>query len=175
MIHLRKAMDLAERIRAELLPWCERCEIVGSIRRARPFVNDIDLVVLPRDAAALRRRVLLRTEPISDGPEILRCRLANGIPLELFFTHADQTDLLTTTPSNFTSVYVCRTGSKEHNIHIATRARELGLSWQTMRGLVVMEESPGRPLGTLLKAESEAEFFGQLGLDFIPPAMRERN
>lgn len=175
MIDLRKALDLAERIRAELLPFCERCEIAGSIRRARPFVNDIDLVVLPRDAAALRRRVMQRTEPISDGPEILRCRLANGIPLELFFTHAAQQDLLHTTPSNFTSVHVCRTGSKEHNIYIASRARELGLKWETMRGLVVMEESPGRPLGALLKTESEAEFFGQLGLDFIPPATRERS
>lgn len=41
--------------------------------------------------------------------------------------------------------------------------------------LVVLEESPGRPLGALLKTESEAEFFGQLGLDFIPPALRERS
>lgn len=48
------ARDLAERVVAQLTPYCEKIKIAGSIRRHRPEIKDIDLVVLPK------------TEPIKD-------------------------------------------------------------------------------------------------------------
>ncbi len=197
-MNLYPASNLAEKIRAQLAPYClpGRCEIVGSIRRAREWVNDIDLAVIPIDDAALRARVFQNTTAISDGPEILRTRMKDGTILELFFAHAGKSDLLETTPGNWASVLVCRTGSKEHNIHIATRARELGLKWETMRGLVVTDGvgQPGgagvppvsvppgvppaskfeRKTGDLLRTDTEQDFFAALNLEFIPPALRER-
>lgn len=41
------ALALANKIAAEIRPVCERCEIAGSIRRKRPDVGDIELVVIP--------------------------------------------------------------------------------------------------------------------------------
>lgn len=173
---LHQALRIAEQIRDQLAPLClpGRCEIVGSLRRAREVVNDLDFALIPRDAALLRARVLQRTTPLSDGPDILRARLANGVALEIFFARAESADLLETVPSNWASVLVCRTGSKEHNIYLAERARQLGLKWETMRGLVVVEPSPGREPGQFLKTDTEEDFFATLNMEFIPPALRER-
>lgn len=169
-IALHKAFTLAERIVAELLPFCERIEIAGSMRRAREHVNDIDLVVLPKDAAGLRARVARKTQPITDGPLNLSVRLPGiarpGIQLDIFFAHGGTRDLIAPEPSNWGSVLLCRTGSKEHNIFLAQRAQELGYKWETMRGIV----SDGR----VVASESEEAIFEALGMDFMPPALRER-
>jgi len=178
-MNLLPAVKLAESLQEKLAPYClpGRCEIVGSIRRAREWVNDIDLALIPKDlehATALRERVFERTICIADGQEILRTRLKDGTCLELFFAHNGIADLLEAKPSNWASVLVCRIGSKEHNIYIAERAKQLGLEWKTMRGLMVVDEAPGRKSGDLLKTETEEEFFATLNLECIPPALRER-
>lgn len=43
------AVLIAEDLVRELAPLCERIEIAGSIRRMKYVVNDIDLVVIPRE------------------------------------------------------------------------------------------------------------------------------
>ena len=45
---LRLGIMAAERLRAELGPYCERIEIAGSIRRGKAQVGDIELVAIPR-------------------------------------------------------------------------------------------------------------------------------
>lgn len=35
------AERLANKIVAEILPYCERCEVAGSVRRRKPEVKDI--------------------------------------------------------------------------------------------------------------------------------------
>jgi len=47
------AADLAARIADGLAPVCERIQIAGSIRRQRPDVGDIELVVIPRFSRSL--------------------------------------------------------------------------------------------------------------------------
>lgn len=174
-MRLHDIYPIAERIKAELAPFCDRIEIAGSIRRARPEVNDIDLVVLPKPGQedALRARCKQRCTVLQDGPKNLIVRLLPsrllpqpGLQLDVFFTHGPSQDLLASAPSNWGSVYLCRTGSKEHNIRIAQRAQSMGLKWETMRGIV----GPG---GELVAGETEEEIFQALGMEFIAPALRE--
>ena len=40
-----KALEIAEKTKAQLAPYCERIEIAGSIRRKKPDVGDIEIVV----------------------------------------------------------------------------------------------------------------------------------
>jgi DNA polymerase (family 10) len=167
MTALHEAWAIADRIKAELLPFCEKLEVAGSLRRAREHVNDIDLVVLPKDAAGLRARVALRTMPITDGPANLMVRLRSGLQLDIFFAHGGTRDLLDAQPSNWGSVLLCRTGSKEHNIFLAQRAQELGLKWETMRGIVNAE-------GKILAGATEESIFEALNMDWVPPVLRER-
>lgn len=164
-IPITKARQIADRIRDELVPYAVQIEIAGSIRRGRPFVGDIDLVVIPRDYVALRARVLEKTHAIQDGPKNLLVRLRNGIQLDLFFAHKGTSDLFNPGPSNWGSILLCRTGSKEHNIKLCQAALKLGLHWDTTEGL--------KRDGKIIASATEEDIFTALGMDYIPPHDRE--
>jgi DNA polymerase/3'-5' exonuclease PolX len=56
----------ARKIADWLQPFCDRLEIVGSIRRSRPTVNDVDIVCIPivtekKDLLTFATRMLCRT------------------------------------------------------------------------------------------------------------------
>lgn len=165
---LSDAWKLAEKCQAALVEFCDKCEIVGSIRRARPQVNDIDLVCLPKlgRGPALRDRVKERTTVVQEGPHTLIVRLRNGVQLDIWFASHPESDLLTQTPGNWGSVLLCRTGSREHNIYLADRAQNMGLQWHTTRGIFREE--------TCLASETEEEIFKSLELPWLAPAFREK-
>jgi DNA polymerase (family X) len=177
-MNLRAAYNLAHAIREQLAPYCEpgRCEVVGSIRRAREHVNDIDLALIPKagQMQAIKDRCLKRAAPVKDGEEIFIVGLKDGTQLDIYFAHGETRDLVDAIPTNWGSVLLLRTGSKEHNIYVNQVAAGLGLKWGLARGIVVVEESPGRKPGQLIASATEEEMFAALNMEFVPPAMRER-
>lgn len=50
---LDDALPLARKIAADLVSVCERVEIVGSVRRRKPLVGDIELLCIPKFSASL--------------------------------------------------------------------------------------------------------------------------
>jgi len=58
------------------------------------------------------------------------------------------------------------TGSKEHNVHLRTRALKLGLTLSEY-ALARLDDN------TRVAGETEQEVYGKLGLPWIPPEMRE--
>ena len=171
---VRDAMLLAEKIRDVLIPFCEpeRCAIAGSIRRARPEVNDVDLVVQPRglEAAAALRAVLRKCPVVKEGPHYMVVRSKCGFPIDVWFAHGGTSDLLTSEPGNWGSLLLCRTGSKEHNIVLAQKARTMEMKWETSRGLVL---NPDTARAKVIASATEEEIFQCLGMEFVPPAFRE--
>lgn len=161
---LLEAQRLADRIAEELQPLCTRLEIAGSIRRQCGEVNDIDLVLIPSDPGALRDRVLRKSTVIQDGPQNLLVRMQNGFQLDIFIARPARADLFTTTPSNFGSLLLCRTGSKEHNIKLASRARARGLQWKIYEGIF---NGPN-----LVASATEQDLFAALEMDYIEPKDR---
>jgi len=157
----------AGRIRREILPFCERVDVAGSIRRGRPIVHDIDLVAIPRDMTRLKERCLRKAVPLSNGNQNFRFELSIGLQVEIYFAWPKQGELFAETPSNFGSLWLCRTGSREHNIHLVEHAKTLGLRWRPYVGVFDAENK-------LIASETERDIFSALGLDFIPPERRER-
>src|SRR3990167_7360212 len=51
-MELARAQEIAAQVLAELSPFCERCEIAGSIRRRKPEVGDIEIVAIPKTVTA---------------------------------------------------------------------------------------------------------------------------
>ena len=163
------AYRLADRIKSELLQYCDQIEIAGSIRRARPEVNDIDLVILPKPGQelALRNRIKARTTISIDGPQTLIVRLSTGFQLDVWIAHPPERDLVRTTPGNFGTLLVSRTGSREHNIYLCQRAIDLGLKWDPHHGV---KDAAGQ----ICASETEQDVFAAIGLPWIPPVQRER-
>lgn len=168
-IPLTKAEHAAKVIVERLQPFCARIEIAGSIRRRRPYCGDIDLVALPKEdghsAAELRARIVDGKEVIQNGPQNIHVRLTNGIELQVFLARPQHSDLLSTIPSNWGSLLLLRTGSREHNIRLVERAKAIGRKWSTYEG--VFEGNK------LIASESEEAIFDALKLPFTPPHLRE--
>lgn len=172
------AYALAEVMVSVLMNWCEKIEIVGSIRRGRPEVNDIDLVLLPKPGQipAIKARIQRRCRVVTDGPDSIMAELAlpltwrqrlglESVHLDFLFANHDERQLLYTVPSNWGTLVVCRTGSKEHNIRLCERAKSMGLHWNPHRGVMKGE--------AILAARTEEDVFKALDLPLIPSAFRE--
>lgn len=165
------ARAVARKIVQELQPACERVEIAGSLRRGNPAVHDIDLVLLPKTSSeefSLGASTLLEEllEHLVErgslasvrGKDKVKCFVATktGIPIDLYVAR----------PETWATLLLIRTGSKEHNIRLAQRARELGMKLRASGDGI--EDGHGN----LLKVDAEEDVFRILGLPYLTPEDR---
>lgn len=174
MIPLTRATKIAAKVAAELSPFCSRIELAGSIRRQRPEVGDIDLVLVPTDRPAIEQRVTRLCKLGRCGDQYLEAVMPDGTQLDLWFAHPGappELDIFGVPlgpqrPANFGSMLLCRTGSTMHNVHLIEHAKRRGLVWNAHWG--VYRD------GRCIASETEEAVFEALGLPFVPPEQRER-
>jgi DNA polymerase (family 10) len=159
----RSRADLARESAEPLLaalrahPATQRVEVAGSLRRRRESVKDIDFVLssqAPEAAAELFTTHESVGEIVQRGQTKSAVRLHNGL----------QADLRVVADDEFPYILHHFTGSKEHNVELRARAIDLGLKINEY-GLFRGEER--------IDCIDEAAFFKVLGLDYIPPELRE--
>ncbi len=160
-IPLPRAQSIAGSLRDQLreLDSVDSIEIAGSLRRGRETIGDIDLLVATEDSEPVHQafRSLVEVEEVLlSGDTKTSVRLHNGI----------QVDLRTVEPEIFGSALHYFTGSKEHHVALRTRAKRQGLKISEY-GVFGEDES------TPLASRSEQQLFDCLGLDYIPPELRE--
>jgi DNA polymerase (family X) len=155
------AMDLAERIVAELstVRGAERVAYAGSLRRMAESIGDVDVLVASEDVEpVVERFVGLKPvdEVIASGGTKTSVRTDEGL----------QVDLRVVPPGCWGAAMQYFTGSKPHNIKVRERAvrRKLKLSEYGLFDAKTDE---------LIVAETEEEVYERLGLDWIPPTLRE--
>ena len=169
-IPLAQAERIATVVAERLDPLCSRIAIAGSIRRRRQSVGDIDLVVIPRDLAALVARLNQSTRLVS-GKDSNQIRIMTvpklgDVQLDIFVAHEGKSGLFGGQPGNWGSLLLCRTGSPRHNIRICARAKENGFSWHPYQGVKNAQ-------GDIIVSETEEQIYAALGLPFIDPINRE--
>lgn len=183
-ISLGMAQKIAEKIRDELAPYCERLDIAGSVRRQRPQCSDVDLVLLPREGALKEIHARVGANPdtriLKAGAQIMAFVLSNGVQVDLYFAQPAVHDLAGYTPGNYGMRLLAMTGSKEHNVWLAQLAKKQGYHFAPYRGLMRGgtyrfkaeggEEYKG---GEVWRGEDELEILRALGLGWIPPEQRE--
>jgi len=114
-MELERARAIAEQVKALLEPACEKVVIAGSLRRRRPVVNDIDLVLVPRDRYAVDGILTRLGEVKMSGLKLTRVEM-DTISLDVYYA----------TPETFPTLLLIRTGSVENNIRLATLAKKRG-------------------------------------------------
>ncbi|WP_169977082.1 DNA polymerase/3'-5' exonuclease PolX [Tautonia rosea] len=152
---LRLVAPIVEAVRKA--PGVEQVEVCGSLRRRLETIGDLDVLFAADDPAPVLDRFVALPEVagvLAHGPTKASVRLAGGV----------QCDLRGVTPEQFTFALHYFTGSKAHNIAMRRRAIARGLRLNEY----ALEGSEGP-----LACRSEAELFEALGLDFIPPELRE--
>lgn len=153
------AREEAERIQTVLaeLPSVRRLSVAGSLRRRKEVVKDLDFVVsTTRPDEVMARFVGLPgvQRVLAHGPTKSSILLECGI----------QADLRAVADAEYPFALQYFTGSKEHNTALRGRARKLGLKLNEY-GLT-RDDQP-------VPCADEAAIFGALGLDEVPPELRE--
>ena len=119
---LQEAKTIAQTVKKVLTPYCDRIEIAGSIRRGKPIVHDINIVLIEKPESAL-------IIPPSLLATIVAITLNGGKIKRLHYGDADiNIDIYTATPASWSTLLLIRTGSKENNIRLAIAAKRKG--WQ---------------------------------------------
>lgn len=155
------ALPAAESILERLLklPGVGKGSVAGSLRRAKPTIGDIDLLVTADDAAPIMEHFVHMDEVariLAQGASKSSVELHNGLQVDLRVLPAERWG---TALSYFT-------GSQAHNIHL----RELALK----RGLSLNEHAfTPENGGDEILCATEEEVYATLGLPWIPPEIRE--
>ena len=158
---LSKALAIAEPMAAALRehPACERVEIAGSARRMTETVKDIDLIATSTDPAALSTafcELPLVAEASRSGTAGARAVTHNGLAVDLRIVE----------PAAFGNLLQHLTGSKQHNEALRTDAVKRGLH---VSEYGVLDDADG----VTRTCATEEEVYELLGMDWIPPELRE--
>jgi len=130
---------------------------MGSLRRRNATVGDIDIGV----ATLKPQEVVSHIKTYSKIKEVL----ASGEGVVRFLhENKQQIDIKIVKPDSFGALLQHFTGSKSHNIHL----RELALKKKFS-----LSEYGIKVKGKLKPTPTEKEFYATLGLDWIPPELRE--
>jgi DNA polymerase (family X) len=168
------ALPLAERLVAQLREVDGVVDVAygGSLRRFREDIGDIDVLVATDDpgpvhAAFLALEGIDRTLGSGDTKTSVVTR--DGV----------QVDLRVVPPASFGAALLYFTGSKAHNIRLRQRAIDRG--WILNEYALAVQDEDGVPGARataddrveVVAAATETEIYAALGLEFIPPELRE--
>ncbi len=162
----RMVLPYAYSLSQTVVKYMKQCEDVieihplGSLRRMVSTIGDVDLAVTSRNSDAVldyftkypgAERVIER------GPTTAAILVAGG----------KHVDLLVLPPESFGSLLQHFTGSKFHNVALREYALKKGYSLSE-RGIKLLKKD-----GEMIKFKTEESFYSFLGLDWIPPEIRE--
>lgn len=133
-----------------------RAAVAGSTRRSKELVHDLDFITAtskPAELTAFFASQPFAKEVIVQGDTKCSIRLESGMQCDLRAVSNDQ----------FPFALMYFTGSKEHNVAIRSRALKHG--WSLNEYGFTGENLP--------VVHDEADIYRALGLDFVPPELRE--
>jgi DNA polymerase (family 10) len=169
----RFKLDVADQEAQKLCAYIGRLETIvesvtpaGSLRRGRETVGDLDLLVTLRPGHDKQKHVdevaahILKypgiDQTLAHGENKVSVVLGNGLQVDVRLLEKD----------SFGAALLYFTGSKEHNVVLRGRARDMGWTLNeyaltTLKG------------GKFVAGKTEKEIYKKLGLDYIEPELRE--
>jgi DNA polymerase (family 10) len=140
----------------------ETIGVAGSLRRYRETIGDVDLLV----ASATPAPVM---DALVRAPSVERV-LANGeTKTSVIVARGLQIDLRVVPPDSWGAALLYFTGSKEHNVRLRGHALKRKLLLNEYGLYRVGAEARGQEIAS----RTEEEIYAALGMDWIPPELRE--
>ena len=181
--NIRKGIDLhekaaervstwtASRVAASLIDHLEesglagRVEAAGSLRRMKETVGDIDILACAKKGGAKSAAALI--ELFTRAPGVVRILAAGETKASVMVATEDgerQADLRLVERASYGAALQYFTGSKAHNIKLRSMAKDKGLKISEY-GVFKSERK--------IAGAAEEEVYDALGLEWVPPEMRE--
>lgn len=161
-LKLQEANVLAFKIISLVDAHCSKIQVVGSVRRQRDIVRDIDFVVISDD----KNWRNIGNELVLMDNAVLKMK---GDKIRRFLVPFErgqvQADFYRAKPETWGIQTLVRTGSADHNIWLAKHAIKHGMRLQYSIGLVTN--------GHAILGATEEEIFKELELPYIVPPQRE--
>src|SRR2546425_9577370 len=162
LIHEAKAAatTMVEYLRTET--GTERIAIAGSLRRYKETIGDIDIVVAADEAGPIM-------ETFVRAPSIERILARGDTKSSVVVDRGLQIDLRVGPPASVGAGLIYFTGSQRHNV----RLRGLALRRKLLLNEYGLYRVGAEARGQEIAAASEEEVYAALGMDWIPPELRE--
>lgn len=156
-MNLKEARVIAEKFTKEIAPFCERVEVVGSIRREKQLgIEDIDILLIPISRELYNLYGVLRKFGVSRITTIARL-VYEGAKIELHFS----------TPERWLVDLVVTTGGEESNKRLAKACHGKKYHLSVSKGQILDDYSMPIPLS------SEKDVFEVVGLPYLEPRGRD--
>ena len=159
---LNVALSTATDIVGALRDAAEHVEYAGSLRRWRETIGDVDILATAGDDAHAERIMTafreMSDEIVVSGPTKTSIRAATSAGTGL------QVDLRVVRPECYGAALQYFTGSQAHNVAVRQVAIRAGLKLSEY-GLFRGDE--------LIASATEDDVYAALGMDWVPPPMRE--
>jgi DNA polymerase (family 10) len=143
-------------------PEVTRVAVAGSFRRGKETVHDIDFLVATKEPA-------LVCEDFTTLPQIESIIACGDTKASIRLKSGIQADLRAVSNKQFPFALQYFTGSKEHNVAIRSLALKKGLSLNEYGFTAVNSDAPA----AIPEVNEEGDIYEALGLQFIPPELRE--
>jgi len=136
----------------------KRINYVGSLRRWKETIGDIDILVASEEAGEVMDGFV--------GMEGVAKVLSRGTTRSsIILEEGVHVDLRVIPKVSYAAALQYFTGSREHNIALRREAQRMD---RKLSEYGLFEES-----GEMIPCENEADIYGELGMDYIPPELRE--
>jgi len=163
----RMLLPFATEIAEGIITYLKECpetidaQVLGSLRRKATTVGDIDIAVATNNPKTVLEHFV--AYPYKD-----RVIEQGALTSSILLSGDQQVDLMTQPHDGFGSLLQHFTGSKHHNVHLRDFALRKGLSLSE-KGIKHLKEE-GTPMSTF---KDEISFYNAIGLEWVPPEMRE--
>ncbi|MBC7783251.1 MAG: DNA polymerase/3'-5' exonuclease PolX [Burkholderiales bacterium] len=177
-IGLINALPIAEKLLEQVraLKGVERAEVAGSLRRWRETIGDVDIVAAV-SATSTRGHDISRA--FTKFPQVGRVLGQGETKSSVLVDGGLQVDLRIVPEEHFGAAMQYFTGSKEHNVTLRGLAQDKGMTLNEW-GLYKLTEYDkakkltGKPPAVpAVASRSEEDIYEALGMDWIPPELRE--
>jgi DNA polymerase (family 10) len=158
---LGKALPLAREIAEYLVEHAPvgRLDIAGSLRRWKETIGDIDIIATSADAAAVMNA-------FTHSAEVREVLMKGPTKSSVVLKEGMQVDIRVVDEESYGAALAYFTGSKAHNIRLREMAVKAGMK---LNEYGLFREKDDKRLG----GETEEEIYELLGLQYVPPELRE--
>ncbi len=172
---LKQAQQIAEALKADLKPYCERIEIGGSIRRKKLEPKDIELICIPKFAEIGTGQVTLSGSETTITENLLfdhiskkyfvlkigkkSCKIQIGDEDDVGI----KVDIFTATFRTWGYIFMLRTGPAEFSKFVVTNLKKRGFT---------MDAGEVSHNGSCIPVPTEKALFSLLKIDWIEPECR---
>ena len=137
----------------------EKIVIAGSVRRRKETIGDADILVVSKDPETVMKYFVEMTEVINvfaNGPTKSAVKLKSGLDVDLRVVRNE----------SYGAALNYFTGSKDHNVALREIAIKKGYKLNEYGLFKGKRQIAGR---------TEEDLYKALGMDYVPPEMREDN